>query len=407
MTYSQFNDNFKILIEPLISNKGDIGMSLKHMIIQREQELKISRNQLEKLLKIEKKTLNGILDNTAKRVDVVNIIKLAVFLNIRIEEFMELYINELPPDTIREIENARKSNYIASNFDLEQLTRIKFIKKSDTIDQIENRIKDFFGLNNIFEYSNNFHYPLFSRTKNSSNNKMRDFWIRSAINQFESVNNPNEFDRDSLIELIKKIKPYSMNIEKGLITVARALFNVGVTVIFQRSLPSVQVRGATMYIKNKPCIVITDLFKNYPTLWFALLHELHHVLYDLEEIQNRKYHLSGEPDLFLLNEDAANLFARDYFLDEEKTRFIEPLINNEFIVIDFAKKCQIDPSFIYQFYMHDSKEKGEEGAYRKSHNKKTSRDVEIALKNFNLNPWEKENIYEAVDEIKKTVYNLN
>ena len=161
MTYSQFNDNFKILIEPLISNKGDIGMSLKHMIIQREQELKISRNQLEKLLKIEKKTLNGILDNTAKRVDVVNIIKLAVFLNIRIEEFMELYINELPPDTIREIENARKSNYIASNFDLEQLTRIKFIKKSDTIDQIENRIKDFFGLNNIFEYSNNFHYPLF------------------------------------------------------------------------------------------------------------------------------------------------------------------------------------------------------------------------------------------------------
>jgi hypothetical protein len=37
---------------------------------------------------------------------------------------------------------------------------------------------------------------------------LKDFWIKSSYKYFESVNNPNEFDRKSLIELIPKIKPY-------------------------------------------------------------------------------------------------------------------------------------------------------------------------------------------------------
>ncbi len=273
--------------------------------------------------------------------------------------------------------------------------------------EVENKLKKFFGLKNIFEYSHNFQYPIFSRSKNNSNNKMRDFWIKSAITQFELINNPNDFDRQALVELIPKIKPYSMNIEKGLMIVARALYNCGVTVIFQKSLPSVQVRGATMIINGKPCIVITDLFKRYPTLWFALMHELHHVLYDLDELKARTYHLSGEPDLFLLNEDLANGFARNYFLNEEKTQYIEPFIRNEFVVKEYAKKIQIDPGFIYQFIMYDKNELSMRNAYNQIYNKKTSEDVKIALKNFNMNPWEKNTIMEAVEELKKTVYNLN
>jgi len=408
MSDIQFNENFNKLIQPLIDNSlASFGKSLKQIFEERERELKMSRSQLEKLLNIEKKTLNGILDKTTKRVDLVNILKLAVFLNLKTDQLIELYINEMSPDLVGEIEKTRKSNYLASNFDLEQLYKIKFLSKRNSILQIENKLINFFGLRNIFEYTHNFQYPVFSRPKSNSNNKMRDFWIKSAIIQFEMINNSNTYDRQALVELIPKIKPYTMNIEKGLMIVARALYNIGVTVIFQRSLPSVSVRGATMVLNGKPCVIITDLYKRYPTLWFALMHEIHHVLYDIDELKQKTYHLSGEPDLFLLNEDAANGFARNYFLNEEKTQYIAPLIKNEFLVNEYAKKIQIHPSIIYQFIMHDRKELSVRNAYNQIYNKRTSEDVKLALKNFNMNPWEKNTILEAVEELKKTVYNLN
>jgi len=65
------------------------------------------------------------------------------------------------------------------------------------------------------------------------------------------------------------------------------LFNIGITIVFQPSLPKTQIRGATFLINDKPCIVITDFNKNYATIWFALIHELHHVLFDLETIDKK------------------------------------------------------------------------------------------------------------------------
>ena len=115
-----------------------------------------------------------------------------------------------------------------------------------------------------------------------------------------------------------------------MLTVFRALYNVGVTVIFQPMLSRTQIRGATFLINNKPCIVVTDLHKSYPTIWFSLIHELHHVLFDLEELEKVKYHLTGEPDLFLMQEDKANEFASEYLISAEKLRYIEPLIHNHF-----------------------------------------------------------------------------
>lgn len=128
------------------------------------------------------------------------------------------------------------------------------------------------------------------------------------------------------------------------------MFNIGVTVVFQPSLPKTKIRGVTFYINNKPCIVITDLNKNYATIWFALIHELSHVLFDLDTIENTKFHLSGKPDLFLIQEDKANEFASEYLLSSEKMRYIEKLIDNQLIVRRFAKEYQIHPCFIYSQY---------------------------------------------------------
>lgn len=400
-----FNEQLYSILSPINQAvKGLEGIALKELFERRLQELDLSQNQVEKLLNIERKSLVGILDRTAKRVDVLNVMKLCSFLNLHPDDYLKLYLTEMPSEAFGELEQVKKSNYIVSNFDLANLRKGNFISSKSDFDLIEKRINKYFGFAKIFDYSDKFVSTAFSRTKRSYNSLMREFWVKSAYIHFEGINNPNEFSREMLVDLIPKIRPYTMNIEKGLLIVAQALYNAGVTVIYQPSLPTVQVRGATFCINKKPCIVITNLNNNYPTLWFALLHELHHCLYDLEAIEKNTYHITGEPDLLLMQEDAANSFAREYLFSEERSKFIAPLINDELIVRDYAKQAQVDPSFVYNFHSYDLHTQGYNNAW--SRYKQFFPNVQQAIKDLNTNPWERETIEESVTLIKETVFSL-
>jgi Zn-dependent peptidase ImmA (M78 family) len=406
MENKEFTELLHTLLMPLseANSDSDNVSSLKELFENRLQELELSQNQVEKLLNIERKSLVGILDRTAKRVDVINILKLGSFLNLNTEEFLKIYLTEMPSEMIGDLEQARKSNFIVSYFDLSSLYKSKFLSSKNDFNYIENRLKRFFNLDNIFDYNAQKVFPAFSRTKKASNNLMREFWVKSAYVHFEVINNPNSYDRDALIDLIPKIRPYTINIDNGLMIVCQALYNVGVTVIYQPYLPTVQVRGATFLVNRKPCIVLTDLNKNYPTIWFALMHELHHVLYDLEAIERNVYHITGEPDLLLVNEDKANEFAREYLFSAERSKYISQLINDELLVWEYAKQSQVHPSFIYNFYNYDQHNQGYSNAWSKF--KQFFPDVKQAIKNLNTNPWEKETIEESVEQIKETVFNL-
>lgn len=399
-----FNINFTKIIEPL----NPIGINGNESIIEifenRLKELSITKTQALELLVIDSNTLDPVLDKTAKRVDVATALKISSFLNLSIEDFFKIYIKDLSAEKIGELEKVKKANFIVSNFDLKNLKKVNFIKtiKLSNLETIEERIIKFFGFDNIYNYKGANIGVAFSRTKRSSGDLMREFWINSAFAHFESINNPYSYNRDILLDLLPKIKPYTRNIESGLLNVIKALYHVGVTVIYQPYLPTMQVRGATFLINNKPCIVLTDFRENYPTIWFALIHELHHVLFDLEEIQKRTYHLTGEVDLFLMHEEAANDFAGEYLFSKEKRKYIESFINDEYIVNEFAKSSQIHPSFIYDFYMKDK------NAYATIYGKynKYYPNVKNCIKAINTNVWQLETIEESVKILKEEVFSI-
>lgn len=402
MDNKEFEKLLKTLLQPI--SEADVnseGLTLKMLFEKRMAALDLSQNQVEKLLNIERKSLDGILDRTAKRVDIVNILKLGSFLNLAPEKLLSIYLTEMPSDTIGDLEKARKAIFIVSHFDLANLYKVKFLNSKNDFEYIENRINNFFSLESIYQYNDIQLFPAFSRTKRASNNKMREFWIKSVYTFFKSINNPNGFDRSALVELIPKIRPYTMNIEKGLLIVAQALYNVGITVIFQPSLPTVQSRGATFLVNEKPCIVLTDLNQNYPTVWFALLHELHHVLYDLETIEKNSYHITGELDLLLINEDKANEFAREYLFSADRTKYIAPFIDNEHLVKEYARQSQVHPSFIYSFYNYDKSNQGYSNAW--SRYKQYFPDLKLTLKNFNAHSWDR-NLEESINIIKESVF---
>ena len=394
---SDFIEAFNRLIEPLhISD--DISKDPFSVLFERRiEELGITQSRAEAMLGIEKKSLNNILNKEAKRVDIITIIKLAQFLNLPVDDFVKVYLQELPSEQIGDIEKAKKNNFIVQNFDLPQLHKKKFISSKTDYEAIEKRIVQFFGLNSIYDFANETVTPAFSRTKRSSSDLMREFWVQSALSQFKLLENPNPYNREQLIDLIPKIRPYTKNVSKGLLTVVKALFSLGITVIYQESLPNISVRGATFVVNGKPCIVINDVYKRYPTLWFSLMHELHHVLYDFDEIQQVKYHLTGEPDLWL-KEEKANDFAREYLFGKKRSKYIKPFINESILVKEYAEKSQVHPSIIYNFYMYDI-----DNWVRFN---KQIPDSSLAVNNLNVNIWESESVQETTERLKKEIFNI-
>lgn len=394
---SDFIEAFNRLIEPL-HIAGDIGKEPFSTLFKRRiDELGITQSRAEAMLGIEKKSLNSILNKEAKRVDIITIIKLAQFLNLPVDDFVKVYLQELPSEQIGDIEKAKKNNFIVQNFDLPQLHKSKFISSKTDYDSIEKRIVQFFGLNSIYDFAKEVVTLAFSRTKRSSSDLMREFWVQSALSQFKLLENQNSYSREQLIDLIPKIRPYTKNVKKGLVTVVRALFSIGITVIYQESLPNISIRGATFVVDGKPCIVINDLYKRYPTLWFSLMHELHHVLYDINKIQQVKYHLTGEPDLWL-KEEKANDFAREYLFNKQRSKYIKPFINESVLVKEYAEKAQIHPSIIYNFYMYDNDSWGKF--------KNQMPDINLAIDNLNVNIWESESVEETTERLKKEIFNI-
>ncbi len=376
-----------------IFSKGD-SLSLRELFEQRITELNITKSQAYDALEMDKKSVEPILDNEAKQVDTIKLLKIGEFLNLDVEKTIQLYLNQNTAEKTKELYKTRKAKFIFENFDLGGLKKLGFISDIKSLTEIEERIVSFFGLKDIFDYKDEIlNKVAFSKSKISANDKLRAFWIRTAFAQFETINNPNDFDRDRLKHLMGRIKPYSQNEKDGFFIVCKALYHAGVTVIFQRSIPNTQIRGATFVINNKPCIIITDLFKRYGTIWFALLHELFHALYHLEDIKTRSFHLTGDVDLWLDNENEADEFARTYFLPEDRFKFIIPSISNHFVVQKYAKEWDIHPCLIYNFYCYDNP------TYWPAYNKYDP-GLDASVQKINAIPFDKETVNEIVLEIK-------
>ena len=351
--------------------------TLADLFNDRIKEFDISPRQALSILKIEHRALHGILYGTKKQVDTLNFVKLATFLNIPKEKVVRLYFEVLEknfPDVSAYPQD--KVDFINSYFDLASLKKAGFLDVITDYKEIERRLNIRFGLSSIFEYKEPSESVAFSSgvTKPKSS-KTRSQWIKAAKDAFHEIGNPHDFQRKALLNYIPAIRKQCMDVNHGLFNVIHDLYQLGVTVYYQPNLPSLHLRGATMVINNKPCIVITDYVGFYATLWFALIHELYHVLFDLDDIENGTYHISdGDPevlDQLSENEKSADHFAREYLFSREKSLKARPHIRNNTFVKQFALVNDVDPSLVYTFHAYDmGKDASKEWALAKRHNPK-------------------------------------
>ncbi|MEZ0541357.1 ImmA/IrrE family metallo-endopeptidase [Fibrella sp. Tmos10] len=313
------------------------------------KKMQINQTQALEAIQIESRALHALLAGTSSRVDILSLIKLAHFLEISQTEAINLYLDSLKKPSDEQISLLERRKYILKNFNLSDLKSEGIIESSSDLDHVEKVLVKYFDYNSIFDYRREVLNPAYSSAKIASNNQMLNYWTEFARQVFKKIYNTNPYDRKALIEYFPTIRWHSMNVEKGLWEIVRVLFRMGITIIYLPKFSKLHIRGATFSVNRKPCIVLTDYKGNYATLWFALLHELHHVLFDWDDILMNSYHISDKTDLYtkVEVEDVANQFAKDYLFSDEKLQDVLPHINNRSYIEKYARLNHVHSSIIY------------------------------------------------------------
>lgn len=397
----EFRKRFAEIVDPVIPqiNSYDGKITLKELYERKKSRLGLSDTKIQQLLGMDRQTLMPIIEGRAKRISYICMLKLACFLGVSMENLARIHASLMSEDDVHELQTAREASFITEYFDVSKLTKMGFFKRNSTACDMAERLKRFFGCDKLSGCLLDAD-AAFSSTKRNSSELMRNFWLKSAQVQFTEIGCPYSYDRVKLLEIAPRIKPYTQYTTNGLVTVIRALYRCGVFVIFQPRCEGLQVRGATMIVNGRPCVVLSDHNKRYPTLWFALMHELFHVLYDIDAISMSAYHISdGIGDLMLYNEKKADRFASEYFLTEEKYRYASSYIDSNMLIKRMAEKWSVHPSFIYARHCY----------YNDSEWARYSRyipDMNDAVKNLNMSPFTEESLKETAAKIKEIIYNV-
>lgn len=377
-------------IDDFLSSIERSGLSLRQIFSNRLDELEISFTTSANFIDISTRTLNGILDGTQKSVDITNLPRIANFLQIEEEEVYNLYRAAVNKNFDTHVKiDAQKAKFIKDNFDLSNLKESKFINDIHDYNEIEQKIVTYLGLDTIYDYKPIKNSAAYSSSKIKSKSDLnKDYWIFSATEIFKEIQNPNEFNKQALVDYFPEIRWHSTSVELGLINVIKTLYSFGVTVIYLPSLKSLHLRGATISVNRKPCIVITNYRNFYATLWFSLIHELFHVIFDWDEIKTRRYHISEDTNEQLSvieKEKEADDFTSEYLFSKEKLKRVRPHLYDDQYVQNFARINEIHPSIIYAFNAHQS---GDNRAYW-SLAKKKNPDTELKKLLSSLdNSWE-------------------
>ncbi|MEM6288516.1 MAG: XRE family transcriptional regulator [Bacteroidota bacterium] len=372
---------------------------LPALLARREEELGITETQAWKILGFSSANqLRRLKNGETKKIDALTLVKLSNYLNLGVDGLARVIVSNMTPSEIAEIEKTRARHFVAKHFYVKGLKEIGFISDHNDLDAVAERITWFFRLRSVFDYNAQLAAPLFMQRRMSFRDEMRAFWVEAVRYQFERHPNPFPFDREQLMGLLPQIRQYSQHESTGLLTVARALFRAGITVIAQPYAAGTAVHGATFVVDGRPCIVLTDLGKKYPALWFSLLHELAHVLYDWDQLTRVVFHLSGEADTMLV-EDRANYVARELLLPEEKLNYIANHLDNPHLVKSYAAENDIHPSLIYWLYARREYERTGDGKWFAIYSKHIKVDPSRAIRAISCYPWDKEDVDSDMENV--------
>lgn len=338
-------------------------------------------------------------------------IKLMKLLGLTESQLVSAYNNEMAEKELENVEKAERLSYVLRNFDIPTLKKIGIIKPRSRIEDYEKQICVFFGFDSIFQYEDTALMPtMFSKSKaavaQEKEKKMNNFWLKCSIYSFSRIGNPNDYNRDLLIEFMKRISEFTADTVHGYERAVLVLFRIGVTVLTQSYVSGTRAFGVTMILNGKPCIVITDMNKKYHKLWINLIHELYHVINDFEILRNLKYHISySETPELLLNEARADQFALDALVTPSIQKELGRIVAFPYKMKQLANKINVDVSILYGVYLESLPREKQSKEFPKYANMLKSSEIAIRRVEFDAIP--QKSLVEGIRDMKEKLYKIS
>ena len=154
--------------------------------------------------------------------------------------------------------------------------------------------------------------------------------------------------KDNLTDL--KYIALNENVEQSLNNARTVLNKCGIYLVVREAITNCKVRGVLTSYRKKPAIYLSGRFKTHDNIWFALIHEIAHLLlhYNSQDMM-----ILNENDIFN-QEGEANMFARKFFVN--KTDFENFKSKSDYTVssiVGFANEQSVSPGIIVSFLQHD------------------------------------------------------
>lgn len=143
-----------------------------------------------------------------------------------------------------------------------------------------------------------------------------------------------------------------------LLSDTRKLLNrLGIYLVFIDAIDNSKVRGALTAYKENPAIYLSGRFKTHGHVWFALMHEIGHLINHYtpdRPIITFEDELSELKGVIDIKEQEANEFARDFFIDKsDYTEFVRMDKFDKQSIFSFAKSQNILPGLVVARLQHD------------------------------------------------------
>src|SRR5690606_20280759 len=129
------------------------------------EEYGITRTKALKLLSIDKDVFEDIINGTAKQPNLIHIVKVAEFLEVDVDSFIQMVLKNQNAENIASIDRARKVRFLMKNFDVKALTKEGFFENVDDVDALVDRALHYFGYDSIRQFEDELLTPLYSKSK--------------------------------------------------------------------------------------------------------------------------------------------------------------------------------------------------------------------------------------------------
>jgi HTH-type transcriptional regulator/antitoxin HigA len=244
-------------------------------------------------------------------------------------------------------ESVSRRSILYSKFPVRELMKRKWIEPSDNLDVVEHRICRFYNIANLNAQ------PQFAHAAKAAQYHERTplqwAWLYRAT-QLAKVVQAAPYSEQKLRAAISKLRELLVAPEE-IRQVPTILASAGVRFVIIEFLPGAKIDGAAFWIDEMPVIAMSLRFDRVNNFWFALRHEIEHILnkdglltVDVELTESLQRKDSLPPEEVRANDAASEFLVPKQELDSFIMR-VRPLYSEQRILL-FSKRINVHPGLV-------------------------------------------------------------